>query len=259
MLSKEFKRDVLITGGAGFIGSHTARMLLASGCRVRVLDNLSSGSLGNLDPQAMADGRLLFREGDVRDAEAVHSAVAGCDAVLHLAAQVSVHRSVADPLASAANNITGFLTVLDAVRRSGIRRFVYASSAAVFGEGPELPVSEASETGPVSPYGLEKLVNEQYAGLYQALYGVSSLGIRYFNVYGPLQDPDSPYAGVISKFAAALSAGRPLRVFGDGRQTRDFVYVGDVAQANVQALSSGLAGVLNLGTGQSVSLLRRRL
>ena len=248
-------RTVLITGGAGFIGSHSAEALLARDVAVRVLDNLSNGRRENLPQAALADGRIEFIEGDVRDAAAVQRAVQGVDAVLHLAAQVSVQRSVAEPLESAATNLTGFLNVLDAVRRERVARLVYASSAAVYGVPARLPLTEDVPPEPLSPYGLEKFFNDQYAALYRSLYGVSSLGLRYFNVYGPRQDPRSPYAGVISKFAAAVAAGQPLTVFGDGQQTRDFVYVGDVAEANARALLGAAQGVLNVGTGQCVTLL----
>ena len=248
-------KQVLITGGAGFIGSHTADVLLSQGFAVRVLDNLSNGKRTNLNASALADGRLSFIDGDVRDAAVVDAAVTGVDAVLHLAAQVSVPRSVADPVESSTHNIAGFLNVLDAVRRHKTPRIVYASSAAVYGVPEALPLTEANTAKPLSPYGLEKLINDQYAALYRELYGVSSVGMRYFNVYGPRQDPKSPYAGVISKFADGLEGARPLRVFGDGSQTRDFIYVGDVARANALALQSDVTGVLNVGTGTSVTLL----
>lgn len=248
-------KQVLITGGAGFIGSHTADVLLSQGFAVRVLDNLSNGKRTNLNASALADGRLSFIDGDVRDAAVVDAAVTGVDAVMHLAAQVSVPRSVADPVESSTHNIAGFLNVLDAVRRHKTPRIVYASSAAVYGVPEALPLTEANTAKPLSPYGLEKLINDQYAALYRELYGVSSVGMRYFNVYGPRQDPKSPYAGVISKFADGLEGARPLRVFGDGSQTRDFIYVGDVARANALALQSDVTGVLNVGTGTSVTLL----
>ena len=248
-------QNILITGGAGFIGSHTAEALLARGMQVRVLDNLFNGKAANLPAAALTSGQLTLVEGDVRDAAAVDAAVQGMDAVLHLAAQVSVQRSVAEPVASSGHNITGFLHVMDAVRRHRVARLVYASSAAVYGIPASLPLSEDATPGPLSPYGLEKLINDQYAELFRTLYGVSSVGMRYFNVYGPRQDPTSPYAGVISKFANGLQTGTPLRVFGDGAQTRDFVYVGDVAQANVRALEARVHGVLNVGTGLTVSLL----
>ena len=249
-------KNILITGGAGFIGSHTAEALLARGVRVRVLDNFSNGKLANLPAAALANGQLTVTDGDVRHADTVDAAVQGMDAVLHLAAQVSVQRSVAEPVTSSGHNITGYLHVIDAVRRHQVPRLVYASSAAVYGIPKSLPLSEEVTPQPLSPYGLEKLVNDQYADLFRALYGVSSVGMRYFNVYGPRQDPASPYAGVISKFANGLQTGTPLRVFGDGSQTRDFVYVGDVAQANVRALEANVQGVLNVGTGLTVSLLQ---
>ena len=248
-------KQVLITGGAGFIGSHTADVLLSQGFAVRVLDNLSNGKRANLNASALADGRLSFIDGDVRVAAVVDAAVTGVDAVLHLAAQVSVPRSVADPVESSTHNIAGFLNVLDAVRRHKIPRMVYASSAAVYGVPEALPLTEANTAKPLSPYGLEKFINDQYAALYRELYGVSSVGMRYFNVYGPRQDPKSPYAGVISKFADGLEGASPLRVFGDGSQTRDFIYVGDVARANALALQSDVTDVLNVGTGTSVTLL----
>lgn len=249
-------KQILVTGGAGFIGTRTVEALLAQGVQVRVLDNLSNGKASNLNSTAVADGRLVLLVGDVRDASAVDAAVQGCDAVLHLAAQVSVQRSVAEPVESSTHNLTGFLHVLDAVRRHQVSRLVYASSAAIYGVPESLPLEETARPNPLSPYGLEKFINEQYAALYASLYSVSSVGMRYFNVYGPGQDPLSPYAGVISKFADGLEAGTPLRLFGDGSQTRDFVYVDDVAQANVRALQSGVQGVLNVGTGKSVSLLQ---
>lgn len=249
-------KQILVTGGAGFIGTRTVEALLARGVQVRVLDNLSNGKHSNLNSAALADGRLMLHVDDVRDADAVDAAVQGCDAVLHLAAQVSVQRSVAEPVESSTHNLTGFLNVLDAVRRYQVPRLVYASSAAIYGIPESLPLEETARPKPLSPYGLEKFINEQYAALYATLYSVSAVGMRYFNVYGPGQDPLSPYAGVISKFAEGLEAGTPLRVFGDGSQTRDFVYVDDVAQANVRALHADVQGVLNVGTGNSVSLLQ---
>lgn len=249
-------KHVLITGGAGFIGSHSADALLHQGIAVRILDDFSNGKHANLNAAALASSRLTLVQGDVRDAAVVDAAAAGVDAVLHLAAQVSVPRSVADPVNSSTHNIAGFLNVLDAVRRHKVPRMVYASSAAVYGVPAALPLTELSPAQPLSPYGLEKFINDQYAALYRELYGVSCVGMRYFNVYGPRQDPKSPYAGVISKFADGLANGTALRVFGDGSQTRDFVYVGDVAQANLLALQSDVCGVLNVGTGTSVTLMQ---
>lgn len=245
------KMFVLVTGGAGFIGSHTVDALLAEGVQVRVLDNFSTGKAGNLPNHP----QLEVIRGDIRDASAVAVAMKGVSHVLHLAAQVSVPASVANPVASSQHNIQGFLNVFDCARLAGVQRFVYASSAAVYGAPEQLPLSETSPVAPLSPYGLEKSIDDQYAALYRELFQTSSLGQRYFNVYGPRQDPSSSYAGVISKFAAALRKGDALRVFGDGGQTRDFIFVKDVAQLNLRALKSPLEGVCNIATGHSVTLL----
>jgi UDP-glucose 4-epimerase len=242
---------VLVTGGAGFIGSHSVEALLDKGARVTVLDNLSTGKRANVPENEQVESI----EGDIRDAATVRRAMQGVTHVLHLAAQVSVRASLEDPAHSASHNIAGFLNVADAARNAGVR-LVYASSAAVYGAPETLPLDEGAPCRPTSPYGLEKWIDDQYAGLYRDLYGTSTLGMRYFNVYGPRQDPASPYAGVISRFAACIGSDAPLTVFGDGRQTRDFVYVGDVARANVAALESSYQGVLNVGTGTSVNLLQ---
>lgn len=243
---------VLVTGGAGFIGSHSVDRLLESGARVRVLDNFSSGRRENLN----AHPALEIISGDIRDRAAVDAALQGISHVLHLAAQVSVVASVEEPVDSAATNIGGFLNVLDGARRRQVQRFVYASSAAVYGVPAKLPLDESSPTGPISPYGLEKAINDQYGRLYRELYGMSALGLRYFNVFGPRQDPSSPYSGVISIFARRLGLDQPLTVFGDGLQTRDFIYVGDVARANVAALQGRAEGVCNVATGRTVTLLQ---
>lgn len=242
---------VLITGGAGFIGSHSTEALLAAGARVTVLDNFSSGKRANLPDHP----NLKVIEGDIRMSKTVDGALTGVSHVLHLAAQVSVPASVADPLGSSHNNVQGFLNVLDGARRAGVARFVYASSAAVYGAPAKLPLDEGCSVAPLSPYGLEKSINDQYAALFCDLYGLSALGLRYFNVYGPRQDPASPYAGVISRFASALAKGDELRVFGDGGQTRDFIFVRDIARLNASALQHSATGVCNLATGRSVTLL----
>lgn len=243
---------VLITGGAGFIGSHTADLLLKEGIPVRILDNLSSGHRHNLPDEHPL---LEFIEGDISDPETVNNAMNRVSHCLHLAAQVSVANSLEDPGFSAKQNILGFVNVLDAASRSGTERFVYASSAAVYGEPSRLPLDEEAPVKQLSPYGLEKQVNEHYADLYHRLYGMSSLGMRYFNVFGPRQDPKSPYAGVIALFADRITANRPITIFGDGKQTRDFIYVGDIARANVAALKNAYNGVCNAATGKSTSLL----
>jgi UDP-glucose 4-epimerase len=243
--------NVLVTGGAGFIGSHSVEALLSDGAQVTVLDNFSSGKRINLPEHP----NLKVIVGDIRENEDVDKALHGISHVLHLAAQVSVPASVTDPLCSSQHNIRGFLNVLDGARRAKVSRFIYASSAAVYGAPEQLPLNEQSQVAPLSPYGLEKSINDQYTAMYRQLYYLSSLGLRYFNVYGPRQDPASPYAGVISKFAAAMIKGDPLRVFGDGAQTRDFIFVKDVACLNLHALKSSVTGVCNIATGTSVTLL----
>ena len=242
---------VLVTGGAGFIGSHTVEALLATGATVRVLDNFSSGRRENLSMHA----RLEVVDGDIRDSACVAACMADVTHVLHLAGQVSVAASIADPLISQSHNITGFVNVLDAARRAGASRFVYASSAAVYGAPEHLPLAENSPTQPISPYGLEKLVNDQYANLFCRLYGYSTLGMRYFNVYGPRQDPHSFYSGVITIFCERMRKGEPLDIYGDGQQTRDFIFVGDVARANLVALAGSATGVCNIATGETHSIL----
>ena len=243
---------VLITGGAGFIGSHTADLLMEQGVPVRILDNLSSGHRHNLPDQHPL---MEFIEGDICDAETVTQAMSGITHCLHLAAQVSVVASLEDPEFSARQNILGFVNVLDACHKHNVQRLVYASSAAIYGEPPSLPLDEDVAVKQLSPYGLEKKINEDYCDLYNRLYGFSSLGMRFFNVYGPRQDPKSPYAGVIALFVDRISENKPVTVFGDGQQTRDFIYVRDVARTNVAALQSDYQGACNVATGKSTSLL----
>ena len=242
---------ILVTGGAGFIGSHSVDLALAAGHQVRVLDNFYSGHRATLTDHP----RLSVIEGDIRDPATVHAAMADITHVLHLAAQVFVPTSIEQPAFSSSVNVTGFVNVLDAVRQRGIARLVYASSAAVYGVPERVPVTEQTPPMALSPYALEKLINDQYAALFGQLYGTSACGMRFFNVYGPRQDPRSPYSGVISKFCERLAAGQPLTVFGDGLQTRDFVSVHDVARANLAALEATTTGVVNVATGQSVTLL----
>ncbi len=242
---------VLVTGGAGFIGSHSVEAILKVGGRVRVLDNFSTGKRQNLP----SHNDLEICPGDIQDIKDVEDALNGITHILHLAAQVSVQDSILHPTKSCSINIQGFVNVLQAAQKRRINRVVYASSAAVYGYPQKLPISEEDAVHPISPYGLEKSINDQYAELFHALFGCSTLGLRYFNVYGPRQDPKSPYAGVISKFMDCVQLKQPLTVFGDGSQTRDFVFVKDVAHANVQALFSEATGVCHVATGTSRSLL----
>ncbi|MCW9012625.1 MAG: NAD-dependent epimerase/dehydratase family protein [Gammaproteobacteria bacterium] len=243
---------VLITGGAGFIGSHTADLLMQQGIAVRVLDNLSSGHRNNLPSQHPL---LEFIEGDICDPERVNEAMQDVTRVLHLAAQVSVVASLENPIFSAQQNIMGYLNILDSAQKTGVKRMVYASSAAIYGEPPSLPLDEDVPVKQLSPYALEKQINEEYADLYHRLHQLSSLGMRFFNVYGPRQDPKSPYAGVIALFVDRIKNKQAITVNGDGQHTRDFIYVGDVARANVAALHSDYQGACNIATGKKTSLL----
>ena len=242
---------VLIVGGAGFIGSHTADILMERGVKVRVLDNLSSGHRSNLPA---SHPLMEFVEGDMRNAETVKDVMQGISHVVHLAAQVSVVASLEDPEFSAQQNIIGYLNVLDAAKNVGVKRMVYASSAAIYGEPPSLPLDEEMDVKQLSPYGLEKQVNEEYADLYYRLHGFSALGMRFFNVYGPRQDPKSPYAGVIALFMDRIKDSLPLTMNGDGEHTRDFIYVRDVARTNVEALGVDVQGACNVATGEKTSL-----
>ncbi|BCB60508.1 MULTISPECIES: NAD-dependent epimerase/dehydratase family protein [Halomonadaceae] len=246
-----YPHHVLVTGGAGFIGSHTVERLLQDNHRVRVLDNFSTGRLSNLPTHPLLDVVV----GDIRSVEDVQTAMKGVTHCLHLAAQVSVASSVADPVGSATHNILGALNVMHAASMAHVSKLVYASSAAVYGIPAQLPLPEEAELQPLSPYGLEKWVDERYAALLGSLHGLPSLGLRYFNVYGPRQDPNSPYAGVIARFLDRLLSHQPPLVFGDGLQSRDFIYVGDIARANVAALFSPQCGICNVATGQQIDLL----
>ncbi|WP_207479761.1 NAD-dependent epimerase/dehydratase family protein [Arenibaculum pallidiluteum] len=247
-------RTWLVTGGCGFIGSHLVDFLLARGDAVRVLDDLSTGRRENLDPRA----ELLV--GDVADAQLVARAMEGVDGCFHLAAVASVQRGNEDWLGTHRTNLTGTIAVLDTARARGdgrARPVVYASSAAVLGDNPAVPLSETAETRPLSAYGADKLGCEQHARVAWTVHGVPSVGFRFFNVYGPGQDPKSPYSGVIAIFADRAATGQPLRIDGDGGQTRDFVYVGDVVRhlaAGMDSCSSG-AAVYNVCTGRPTTIL----
>ena len=238
----------LVTGGAGFIGSHLVDALVANGCRVTVLDNLSTGHRRNLD--GLGD-RIDFVEGDIRDADLLDRVVKGCQVVFHQAAVVSVTQSVQDPAHSCEVNDLGTVRVLDASRRNGVGRVVMASSSAVYGDDPRLPKTEDMAPGPLSPYAVQKLTGEYYASVFNGLYGLETVCLRYFNVFGPRQDPSSPYSGVISIFMTRASAGQAATIYGDGGQSRDFIYVKDVVRANLLAATEAAAAgrVFNVGTG----------
>lgn len=245
-------KKVLIAGGAGFIGSHTADLLLQQNIPVRVLDNLSSGFRHNLPAE---HDLLEFIEGDICDADLVDQCMQGVSHCLNLAAQVSVVNSLEDPAFSAQQNILGFVNIINSAKKHNIQRLVYASSAAIYGEPSQLPLTEDAPMKQLSPYGLEKAVNEQYAELFNHLYGLSSQGQRFFNVYGPRQDPKSPYAGVIALFVDKITAKQSVTVFGDGENTRDFIFIKDVARANVASLQANYQGACNIATGVKTSLL----
>lgn len=244
---------ILVSGGAGFIGSHLVERLLAQRHQVRVLDNLSSGRRSNLP----ADARLEFIEGDVRDPAAAERAAGGVNAIFHLAAVASVQASVDHPIDAHGSNFLGTLNLLDAARRRDVRRFIYASSAAVYGDIEMLPVSEESRTRPLTPYAADKLSGEHYLRFYGLRYGFATTAFRFFNIYGPRQNPTSPYSGVISVFLERIRRGEGVTIFGDGRQTRDFVYVGDLVRVLVKALNNPrtYGGVFNVGRGTECSLL----
>lgn len=245
---------ILVTGGAGFIGSHMVEWLLDQRHTVRVLDNLSTGHADNLGAWST---QIDLRVHDIRDTEAVQSAVAGVDAIIHLAALVSVGQSIAEPELAHAINVTGTLRILEAARAAAVGRVVLASSCAVYGDPTRIPTDEDTRPHPLSPYALSKYVNEQYAQLYNDLYGLECVALRFFNVYGPRQDPKSPYAAAVPRFIAALLAGEQPMIFGDGLQSRDFIYVGDIVRALWTAASTpGIAGaVFNVGGGAARSVL----
>jgi UDP-glucose 4-epimerase len=241
---------MLVTGGAGFIGSHIVERLVGLGHEVRVLDNFSTGRRENLS--SVEDGVDIL-EGDIRDVPIVERAVKGVEVVFHEAALASVPRSVADPASSNEVNVTGTLNLLVASRDSGVRRLVYASSSSVYGDSPELPKRERMAPSPESPYAASKLAGENYCRVFSSLYGLECVSLRYFNVFGPRQDPGSQYAAVVPLFVKALLEGTPPVIYGDGEQSRDFTYVANVVDANVLALSAtGVAGeVFNTACGRT--------
>jgi UDP-glucose 4-epimerase len=251
-LELNFSR-ALVTGGAGFIGSHLADALVSAGCEVCILDNLSSGRLENL---SHLGDRITFIEGDIRDAGTLAEAARGCEVVFHEAAVVSVTKTVAAPVETAAVNDMGTLQVLETARRSDVRRVVLASSSAVYGDDPEMPKHEKMRPKPMSPYAVQKLTGEYYARLYHELYDIETVSLRYFNVYGPRQDPSSPYSGVISIFMTRALSGEPPVIYGDGEQRRDFVFVADVVRANLMAAGAPGAGggIFNVGTASAMTV-----
>ena len=243
----------VVTGGAGFIGSHLAQSLVERGESVRVVDSFITGKRQNL--QEVSDAVELV-EGDLADPDVARQAVAGADYVLHQAAIPSVPRSVADPLTSHRANVDATLQLLLAARDSGVKRIVYAGSSSAYGDAPTLPKREDMPAAPLSPYALQKLIGEQYMQMFTALYGLETVTIRYFNVFGPRQDPSSPYSGVIALFATTLLAGKPVTIVGDGEQTRDFTYVSNIVDGVLRAVTAPEASgeVINVATSQQISI-----
>ncbi len=245
---------VLVTGGAGFIGSHVVEALLARGHRVVVLDDLSTGRTENLP----TDPRVRLVVGDVAEPERLAEALDGCRRVVHLAAIASVQHSIDDPIGSHRVNYEATLRLLEAARRAGVARIVYASSAAVYGNAQQPPVDELGALDPQTPYAIDKLAGEHALVFYRRVHGLEGVAVRFFNVYGPRQRDDSPYSGVISLFQRRIRRGEPATVFGDGEQTRDFVFVADVAHAVVELLlrpEAPQAAVMNVGSGRATSVL----
>ena len=242
----------LVTGGAGFIGSHLAEELVRRGEQVRVVDSLVTGTRRNLAHLSRVD----FIEGDLADLDVARRSVDGVDVVLHQAAIPSVPRSVQDPVTSHRANVDASLNVLIAARDAGVKRLVYAGSSSVYGDASTLPKVETMPAAPLSPYALQKLVAEQYCQMFTQLYGLETVTIRYFNVFGPRQDPSSPYSGVISLFISALCEGRQPTIYGDGEQTRDFTYVANVVDGVLRASHApGASGeVINVATAGRISL-----
>jgi UDP-glucose 4-epimerase len=244
---------VLVTGGAGFIGSNLVDELLELGHAVRVLDNFSTGQRRNL---AGGEGDVELVEGDLRSYERVHRAVRGCEVVFHQGALPSVPRSVQDPLTTSETNVGGTLNVLLTARDEGVRRVVFASSSSIYGDAPGFPRSEAQAPMPLAPYAVSKLAAEHYCRVFTSVYGLETVSLRYFNVFGRRQDPDSTYSAVIPRFIAAMLQSRPPTIYGTGRQSRDFTHVDDVVAANVLAMDApdAAGGVFNVACGAAHSL-----
>ena len=246
----------LVTGGAGFIGSHLVDALRSAGCQVAVLDNLSSGNLSNLESVRTA---ISFYQDDIKSLDALEQAAAGCDVIFHMAAVVAVQQTIDDPLESTLVNDIGTLNVLEAARKRNVARVVLASSCAVYGDDPRLPKDESMTPMPASPYAVHKLSAEHYFRVYSNLFGIQTACLRFFNVFGPRQDPSSPYSGVISIFMNRAAARQSPSIFGDGNQTRDFIYVKDVVNALLLAASTDRepgGDVFNIGSGSQVTINR---
>jgi UDP-glucose 4-epimerase len=243
----------IVTGGAGFIGSHISEELIKRGYQVTVIDDLSTGKLSNIDA-LIKTKKIEFLRGNITNLVLLRKTFSGADYVFHQAAIASVPYSIEYPKAAHNTNLTGTLNVLLAARDNKVKKVVFASSAAVYGDSPVLPKTEEMTPNPLSPYAIAKLTGEYYCKIFQELYGIKTAILRYFNVYGPRQDPSSPYSGVISLFINQIGAGKSPVIFGDGEQSRDFVYVKDVVRANIMAAESEATGVFNIGRSSSVTV-----
>jgi UDP-glucose 4-epimerase len=246
-------KSALVTGGAGFIGSHLVEALISAGCRVAVIDDLSSGNYMNLKHLS---GKFSFFQEDIRNEKALTVAAKDCEVIFHLAAVVSVPQTIENPIESAAINELGSLAVFETARKKRVQRVVFSSSCAVYGDDPRLPKLENMEPNPTSPYAVQKLAAEYYARMLYDLHGLETTVLRYFNVYGPRQDPSSPYSGVISIFMTKALLNEQAVIYGDGNQSRDFIYVQDVVRANLLAATTGGVGgqIINIGSGHSVCI-----
>ena len=249
------KNRAIVTGGAGFIGSHLAEKLLTRGYQVIILDDLSTGKRGNILP-ILTQGDIQFIEGSVTDLPLLNKLFQNVSYVFHLAAIPSVPRSIEDPQATHEANTTGTLNVLLAARDNGVKKVIYASSCAVYGDTATLPIREDMSPNPQSPYAVTKLAGEYYCQVFHQVYGLPTVCFRYFNVYGPRQDPGSQYAAVIPAFIQKVLDKRPSIIFGDGEQTRDFTFIKDVVDVNILAAESDATGVCNIGRGERVSINR---
>jgi len=248
-------KRAVVTGGAGFIGSHIADGLVKQGHQVVILDDLSTGNKENI-AALLKQSNVEFIEGSIVDLSLLNKLVRGVDYVFHLAAIPSVPRSIKNPQASHEANITGTLNVLLAARDTGVKKVIYTSSCAVYGDASALPIKEETRPNPQSPYAVTKLAGEYYCQVFHQVYGLPTVCLRYFNVYGPRQDPDSQYAAVIPRFIQRVIDDKPPIIFGDGEQTRDFTFIIDVVEANILAAESEATGVFNIGRGQSISITR---